>query len=413
MPQLTLLEAAKRSQNKLFQGIALSIVTTDEMAAMLPFKTFVGQSISYLREGTLPSTAFIPDDGTMGTPSTGTDDLVLVPVRRIASDLDVDSLADDLSGGRDTGAQVAKKAKATWNLVKDRIANGGNTTSHTLASSGGAMAAITAMSYGPWLDSDRYGPGQIRYTNSTQGWQFRGPGDPTYGDAVPATANGVYVLRSFNRNKYIAVTLTVASATADTTTSITFASSNNEFDGLNRIIAPSQVIASSGANGDALSFSVLDQLIQNEKVRASRAFMMNGQLIVKFCALLRASGGATPDHMSLPGFSGPTLVYRGIPILTNDNILSNEVKGTNSNLSSVYLASLDSDEGLFMGVPGTGVEAIDVEADPRNNVVMGFRIENLGALETKAWRRQRVQWYGALGLRSDRALVRAKEIQTA
>jgi hypothetical protein len=413
MAQLTLLESAKRTQNRLFQGIALSIVTTDEMAAMLPFKTFVGQAITYLREGTAPSTQFIGDDGTMGTPSTGTDDLVTVPVRRIASDLDVDSLADDLSGGRDTGAQVAKKAKATWMLVKDRIANGGNTTSHTLGSTAGAMAAITAMAYGPWLDSDRFGPGSIKYTHATTSWSFRGPGDPTFGEAVPATANGVYVLRSFNRNKYVAVTLTVAGATADAETKITFASSNNEFDGLNRIMSPSQVIPSSGANGDALSLNVLDQLILQEKVRSNRAFFMNGSLIVKFCALLRSgAGGSTPDHMALPGYSGQTLVYRGIPILENDNILSNEVKGTATTLSSVYLASLDGDEGLFMGVPGTGTEAIDVEGDPRNSVVMGFRIENLGALETKAWRRTRVQWYGALGLRSDRALVRAKEIAT-
>jgi hypothetical protein len=140
---------------------------------------------------------------------------------------------------------------------------------------------------------------------------------------------------------------------------------------------------------------------------------MNGILLTKFVALLRSGGGGTtPSHMALPGYSGQTLVYRGIPILENDNILNNEVKGTATTLSSVYLASLDSDEGLFMGVPGTGTEAIDVEGDPRNSVVMGFRIENLGALEAKAWRRTRVQWYGALGLRSDRALVRAKEIIT-
>lgn len=409
MAQLTLLEAAKRTQNRLFQGIALSIVTTDEMAAVLPFKTFVGQALVYLREGTLPSTQFIGDDGTMPASSTGTDDLVTVPVRRIASDLDIDSLADDLSQGRDTGSQIAKKSKATWMLVKDRIANGGNTTSSTL---GTAVPAITAIAYGPWLDSDRFGPGSIKYTNATQSWQFRGPGDPTFGDAVPVVANGAFVLRSFNRNKYIVVTLVVASATADIETRITFASSNNEFDGLNRIISPSQVIPSITTNGDALSFNVLNLMILQEKCRINRAFFMNGSLIVKFMALLRSGGGTNPDHISLPGYSGQTLVYRGIPILENDNILSTEVKGSSSNLSSIYLASLDSDEGLFMGVPGTGVEALDVEADPRNNVVQGFRIESLGALEAKAHRRTRVQFYGALGLRSDKALVRAKEIQT-
>jgi hypothetical protein len=410
--QLTLNEAAKRSQNRLFQGLALNIVTTDEFAAAIPFQTFPGQAITYMREGTAPSTGFIADDGTMAAGSTGTDDLVSVPVRRIGSDLDVDSLADDLSQGANTGVQVVKKAKATWDLVKDRIANGGNTTSHTLGSSANPFAAITAITYGPWLDSNRFGPGEIKYTQTGTLWQFRAPGDIEFGESVTAAANGSYTLRSFNRSKYITVTLTVASATANGRTTIEFASSNNEFDGLNRIISPSQVRASTNTDGDDFSFAILDDILRQEKVRSNRAFIMNGKMIVKLMAAQRALGGSNPEHMSLPGYSGPVISYRGIPVLENDNILSNEVKGASSNLSSIYIASLDSDQGLFMGVPGTGVQALDVFGDPRNSIVMGFKIENLGALESKAARRTRVQWYGALGLRSDRALVRAKEIKT-
>lgn len=414
---LTLLEAAKRTQNKLFQGIAVSIVTTNEMAAALPFKTFPGQAITYLREGTAPSTGFIADTGVMGAASTGTNDLVSVPVRRIASDLDVDSLADDLSQGSETGVQVAKKAKKTWDTVLDRVANGGNTTSHTLGSVANPFAAIGAagvggITYGPWLDSGRFGPGELKYTHAGQGWQFRAPGDPDFGDVVPATTNGSYTLRSFNKSKYLIVALTVASATANGRTFIEFASSNAEFDGLNRIISPSQVVASAGATGDAFSFTVLDNLMRMEKVRTNRAFMMNGEMILKFMAAQRGLGGSNPEHVRLPGYSGPTLAYRGIPVLENSHIPSNESKGGVLTLSSVYLASLDVDNGLFMGVPGTGQQALDVEGDPRNAVVMGFRIESLGALEAVAHRRTRVQWYGALGLRSDLALVRAKEIQT-
>ena len=203
MAVMTLLDFAKRTENRLMQGIALEIVKTDELAAVIPFETLNGQSLVYLREGLASSAAFLPDTGEI-TDSVGTDDQVTVPVRRIGSDMWVDSLGDDLDGGKGRGAQVAKKCKAAFDLAKDKIINGGNITSHTLAPSTAPFTAITAMTYGPWLDSNRFGAGQIKYTHSGQGWQFRAPGDNAFGDVVPATTNGVYVLRSFNRSKYIA-----------------------------------------------------------------------------------------------------------------------------------------------------------------------------------------------------------------
>jgi hypothetical protein len=409
---LTLLEAAKLSQNKLFQGIALSIVTTDELAAAIPFKTFAGQAATYQREGTLPGTAFIPDAGTMPSPSTGTYDNVVVPIRRVGSDMDIDSLADDLDPGA-RATQMLAKLKATWRLVKTKIVSGGNTTSHTLGSSADPFAAIDAIGYGPWLDSTRFGQGEIKYTHSSTSWQFRAPGDSHFGTAVVAAADGTYTLKSFNASRYITVTLDVSDATANGQTTISFASSNDEFDGLNRIMSPSMVISSAGGNGDAFDLGILDQMISMEKIRSNRAFFMNSLLVRKFMAQLRLTGGANPEHMRLPGYSGDTIAYRGIPILENDNIPSTEAKGSGSTLSSVYLASLDADEGLFLGVPSTGVETLNVHGDPRREPVMGFRIESLGALEGVAHRRWRCQWYGTLGLRSDLALVRAREIVTA
>ncbi|HST56283.1 MAG TPA: hypothetical protein VLJ42_10400, partial [Solirubrobacteraceae bacterium] len=393
---LTLLEAAKRTQNELFQSMAASIVTTDEMAAVLPFKTFNGQAAVYLREGTLPDTQFIGDDGTLGSPSTGTDDLVTAPVRRIASDLDVDALADDLSGGSQMGIQIAKKAKATWRLVKNTIAVGGNVTSHTLSSSSGPFTAIDEVGYGPWVSSARFGPGEIRYTNTGTKWAFRAPGDPAFGDDVVAATDGYYVLKSFNASKWIKVKLDVSDASADGRTSIEFASSTNEFDGLNKVLGSSMLLPSTGTDGDIFTFAKLDELITMEKVRNTRAFIMNSKLILKYLAALRATGAANPEHLNLPGYSGPVISYRGIPILENDYITNTESKGSATSLSSVYLASLDADEGLFMGVPGTGTESIDVQGDPRSQVVMGWRIERLGALEGRAHRRTRVQWYGTL-----------------
>jgi hypothetical protein len=412
MAYLSLLEAAKRSENKLFQGLAMSVINTDALAAAIPFRPFEGMSMVYRREGTPPSSAWVPDDGTLPQPSVGTDDLVHVPIRSLGSDIDVVSLADDLSGGADTRDQIPRKARATWDLVKAAVVNGGNTTSHTLGSSADPFAAIDAIAYGPWLDSSRFGPGEIKYTHSGTLWQFRAPGDPAFGEAVAAAADGVYVLKSFNQSKFIVVTLDVSDATANGRTSIEFASTTNEFDGLNRLVASDMVVRSSGASGDALTFDKLDELLDMVKIRDNLVFVMNGKLQRKFYGLNRALGGTDPTHVSLPGYSGPVPVYRGVPILVNDHVLSNEVK-TATTLSSVYLASLNTTDGLFLGYPTRGGQAIEVQADPRSTVVMGWRIEDIGALEGSARRRTRVQWHGALGLGSSKALARASEIITA
>lgn len=414
---LTLLEAAKRSQNKLFAGIGQAIVTTNEMAAMLPMRAVAGgQALVYEREGTAPDVAFMADDGTgagVGTASSGTGDMVTTHIRAIASDLDVNSLANDLSNGDAMARAVLGKVKATWGLVSDTIINGGHTTSHTLGSSADPFAAIDAITYGPWLDSNRYGPGSIKYTHAGTLWQFRAPGDPDYGDAVAANADGVYELRSFNRSKWIRVTLDVSDATGNGETHIRFASSNNKFDGLKTLCASSQVIESVGAAGDAFSFGVLDQLMDLVKSgRESRAFFANSAVVRKFLAAQRTLGGTSPSHIQIPGYGGPVLEYRGIPFLTCDYIANNESKGGATTLSSIYLAGFSADEGLFAGVP-SATDQLDVSNDPRIAPVMGFRIVDLGERETVAHQRIRCKWYGALGLRSELALARASEIVTA
>ena len=414
MAALTLSDLMNRSSaNQIIRGAAKGIATTDFLGAVIPIRTFQGPSIAYQRERSLGTAAFIPDSGAIGAATNGADDLVTVPVRRVASDLDVDSLVDDLTNGSEMGGQILKRLKSTWRIITQKVATGGNTTGFTMSDNfqGGAYVdAITA--YSAYLDSGRYGNGSLKYTHTGTFLQFRAPGDAQFGDQVACAADGSYTLYSSNKSKWITVTLDVSDASANATREITFTSNTYEFDGLNRVISPAMVAASGGADGDAMSFNVLDQLMSLEKVRSNRAFIMNSKLVFKFLSSLRALGGANPEHVRLPGIGADTIAYRGVPILENDWIPSTEAKGAATTLSSVYLASLDSSEGLFLGVPGTGLDEVDVDGDPRRSNVMGFRIEKIGALEGAAHRRTRVQWYGALGLGSDLALARASEIIT-
>lgn len=415
MVSMTLAEAAKLSRNPLAAGIMLGVATTDEMLAMLPFVPKPGESFIYNREKALASAEFVSPDHTSLTESASTFDRVIVPIRILASDVDVYNFAEEQMGETNSqrGVQVIKKAKAAGRAIASKAISGGYVTGHTLsaqpASWGGA--GIDAVTAGPWLDSGRHGPGNVRYTHVGTLWAFRAPGDVTYGANVAAASDGDYVLPSSNPNKFIVVTLDVSDAAADGVYTIEFTSTTNEPDGLLKMLTTGQTISAAGADGDALSFSVLDELIDEKvKVRERLAFVMNGRLKRKYFALVRALGGTDPVHVTVPGLTGPVPSYRGIPILQNDNIPSTESKGTATTLSSVLLASFVAEEGFWAGC-GSG--ALNVEADPRNVSVMGFRVRDVGDLEQKDAKRTRVTWYGAFALGSELAAARAKNIITA
>ena len=70
---------------------------------------------------------------------------------------------------------------------------------------------------------------------------------------------------------------------------------------------------------------------------------MNGKQAINYFGLARASGGRTPEHLSIPGYANRTPTYRGIPIVVDDNINS-YVRGTN-NVSDIASAGASRSQG--------------------------------------------------------------------
>lgn len=407
---LTIPEALKKVQNAMTRGMLKSVVTTSELGAMISIENVSGIGLKLDREGLLPTTEFIDDTGVSTEESTGSDDIPVVQFRRIVGNLDIDGLAEAATP-ENRNRQIGKKAKATWRLMKDKLINGGHTTGHTLSDTGAPFTALSAFSYGPHLDSARRGPGSIKYELTGDKWSFRAPGEAAYGPTVASTA-GTITLKGFNESNFITVTDSGAAA-ADGETLIYFTSTTNEFDGLWELAHPSMVTGVAGGNGDAFDFGLLDALIDVQKVRENRAFIMNGKLINKYFEEQRALGGTDPVHVAIPGYNAQVPTYRGIPCLTEDNITSYTVgSGT---VSDIALVSLNPDEGLVLGAQSVGGEvgALSPDADPRVRSVFGFRVERLGPLEGKDADRTRVKWYGAPALKSWQALaVKQGVVQT-
>ena len=411
-----LYEAAKSFRNPLVAALFKQIVTEDELFSIIPFAPTEGNAYMFTREKALPTAEWVAPGGNT-VESTGKDEQVSVPIREIASDFDIPGFSIAQQGGNAViGKQMMLKGKAVGREIARALIRGGYVTGYALGSTADPFAAVDAVTPGPWLDSDRFGPGELRYTHVGTLWEFRAPGDRDFGPAVAAAADGTFTLRSDNPSKYIRVTLDVGDATADGRTSIEFTSTTNEPDGIESMIDPGQITAAVNTDGDPFAIDMLDQLLDAVKVRDNLAFFMPSQLRRKYKAKLRALGGTAPvDVKSFDRMGRPTmrkvLAYEDVPILKNDNILTNETVGATSTCSSIYLASLGAgDDGLH--IRAFGGASTEANVDPIARSVLGFQFVRVGHLEGKNMERWRSLFYGAFCYGSILAMARRSGVHT-
>ncbi len=409
MPQ-TIFDAMKRSRNPLQLFLFKSIATSDDLFSVLPMVPKAGESFEYDREATLPTFEFVDPSHTTLVESTGTVDRVIVPKREGASEYHIRNFAQENLSEESSPemVQTRMKLKAAGRRIASDVIVGANVDGFVMSDNFQSGPYVDAVVAGPWIDSDRHGPGSIRYTNTGTFVAFRAPGDRDYGANVAAASDGSFQLFSDNLSKHITVTLDVSDATADSVREITFTSTTDTFDGLNKIMHPAQVLPSVSADGDELTLNQLETMIDLVKVRENLVFVMPAVLRRKINNLLRVAGGNRDIELQ-NGSLVPS--FNGIPILTNDNIPSTESKGSSTTLSSAYLISLTPDEGVYLGALGGAT--LNVDADPRDATVLGFRIYDLGQLAGTNKFGRRLAWYGGLAMGSYLSACRSTELVTA
>ena len=161
-----------------------------------------------------------------------------------------------------------------------------------------------------------------------------------------------------------------------------------QFDGINKLVEATQVI-DAGVNGNALSLSMLDELLDAVPNGADVIIMRSGT-VRAFRSLLRAAGGTGPVEIMMENFGRPMLTHNGVPIIVNDFLAGDEVKGTTPNTCSIYAARLNEVDGLH-GLYG-GESA-------------GIVVEDIGTVQNKDATRIRVKWYCGLALKSTKSLA--------
>ncbi len=175
---------------------------------------------------------------------------------------------------------------------------------------------------------------------------------------------------------------------------------NETFPGLLALCAAAQTVPAVGANGDALSFAVMDETadLVVDKDGDVDYFAMHKRTIRSFKSLLRALGGAGINEvLELP--SGKTVpVYNGVPIFRNDYLPIDQTTGGVNTTTTFYAGTFD-EGGRQHGIAGlTAANAA------------GVVIEDVGTHFDKDERVWRVKWYTGLALFSELGLACASGI---
>ncbi len=183
-------------------------------------------------------------------------------------------------------------------------------------------------------------------------------------------------------------------------TMLTGDGTSDTFEGLDALIPAGQTVDPAGVNGDALSFEVLDELLDKvvDKDGQVDYIMMHARTLRSYLALLRALGGASiGDVVTLP--SGATVpAYRGVPIFRNDFVALDGTVGSTTDAATIYAGTLDDGSQKF-GIAG-------LTASRESGIV----IRDIGESETKDESITRVKWYSGFALFSEKGIAAATGI---
>jgi hypothetical protein len=166
------------------------------------------------------------------------------------------------------------------------------------------------------------------------------------------------------------------------------------FNGLKTLVEGDRTIVA-GANGAALSFSALDELVDAVDTGADAIIMRKGTYRA-YKALLRSLGGTDPQMVKVNEFGLMMPSHDGTPILVNDWITDDEVQGTNNDSTSIYAVNFDPAVGFHMIHGG--------------NSPAGFVIEDIGTVQNRDATRTRLKQYVGSVLKSTASISRLQGI---
>lgn len=174
----------------------------------------------------------------------------------------------------------------------------------------------------------------------------------------------------------------------------------DSFSGLIALCPAGQTLAT-GTNGEALSFTRMDELLDAVIAKDGQVdFMtMHSSRTRAYKALVRGLGGVTADDVYELPSGKQIMAYSGVPIFRNDFIPTNQVRGTSGAVCSTLFAGCFDDGSDKVGITGITAEES-----------AGLVVEDVGISQTKDETITRVKWYVGVALFSEKAIAMAPGI---
>lgn len=180
---------------------------------------------------------------------------------------------------------------------------------------------------------------------------------------------------------------------------ITGTGASNQFPGL-ITLTDSSKLSTTATNGETLSFSRMDEVIDNviDKDGQVDYMVMHSRTVRSYKAILRALGGNSVDDMYQLPSGARVNAYSGVPIFRNDWIPVNQTQGTGTGLTSFLAGTFDDGSGKH-GVSGLTAEN-----------AAGVQVEEVGVHQSRDETITRVKWYVSMALFSLNGLAQAPGI---
>lgn len=172
---------------------------------------------------------------------------------------------------------------------------------------------------------------------------------------------------------------------------------SDQFTGLIPLAVAGQQV-DTGTDGSALSFEILDEMIDLVKDKDGKVdyIIMHQRTRRAYKALLRALGGTSPDDIYTMPDGSQVIAYSGIPIFVNEHIPITQTKGATVGSTTTIFAGTFDDGSRKHGIAG-------LTASKESGIV----VKEIGEKEDADESITRIKWYCGLALFSEKGLSSA------
>jgi len=350
--------------NMSMRGAVEAMLVQDELTPLLPFDTIAGtRAYAYDRKLGNVAASWVAADAALSSAGGLKFGRIMAETKKLYAQPNISPEdAARLGGANDAMGELSASAFiAMSRAIGDKAINGNSAPTATIDAQSVLVAStcITAVTCGGMIDPSFGLRGELKYTATGTLFRYKAPGDSDFGDAVTIGTSTTATVFSKNGDSWLRITRGVGSLSANTTAVVTLSLGADEPDGIYVLMqAVTRQWLYGGTDGGAITFELLDQLIDLIKGDGQKVLLTSKQIRRAIRKLLRDKASA--ETFADVG-SKKVLAYEGIPIIVSDYMPTTRSRGSSGSVCSSIIGMSLGDMQGFRGVASTGIVDIAMQ----------------------------------------------------